>query len=227
MKGVHYKTQVRFQGESGRQQPDAVIHMQDGFNIVIDAKAPLRDLADSLAQETDDAAQGRIMSNLAAQVREHVKKLGAKNYWENLDSVDFTVLFLPSEHLYSLALRAEPGLVEFAAQKNIIIASPTLLLSLLRVVGISWRQVELAQNAQEISELGYDLYKRFLKFIEHFEKWAAICKRPWAAMMRPWDHWNARFCPPRVNSGICRAQRRESRMCRTCPKSNRFREILR
>ena len=80
------------------------------------------------------------------------------------------MLFLPSEHTYSIALRSDPTLVEFAASKNVIIASPTLLMSLLRVVGMSWRQAELAQNAQEISDLGYDLYKRFLKFTDHFEK---------------------------------------------------------
>ena len=80
------------------------------------------------------------------------------------------MLFLPSEHLYSLALRADPDLVEYAAGQNIIIASPTLLMSLLRVVGMSWRQVELAKNAQEISELGAELYKRFLAFTGHIEK---------------------------------------------------------
>ena len=170
MKGVHYETQVTFDTQNGRQRPDAVIHMQDGFNIIIDSKAPLRDVAQHLAQDMSGTAHDQVMKTLATQVREHVKKLGRKNYWESVESVDFTVLFLPSEHIYSMALRTDPDLVEFAAAKDIIIASPTLLMSLLRVVGMSWRQVELAQNAQDISELGYDLYKRFLKFIEHFEK---------------------------------------------------------
>ncbi len=93
-----------------------------------------------------------------------------KDYWENIDSPDFTVMFLPSEHLYSLALRSDPSLVDFAADRNVIIASPTLLMSLIRVVSMSWRQVDLAKNAQEISERGQDLYKRLLTFTGHIEK---------------------------------------------------------
>ncbi len=170
IKGVHYETQVSFESENGRQRPDAIIHMQDGFNIIIDAKAPINEFTQRLSEDLSEDEHSTIMKNLAGQVREHVKKLGAKNYWENVDSPDFTVLFLPSEHIYSIALRADTGLVDFAASRNIIIASPTLLMSLLRVVGLSWRQIELAQNAQEIADLGFDLYKRFLKFTDHFGK---------------------------------------------------------
>ncbi len=170
IKGLHYKTQVSFETECGRQRPDAIIEMQDGFNIIIDAKAPVNEFVQRLSEDLSEHEHDQITQKLAAQVRDHVKKLGSKNYWENVDSPDFTVLFLPSEHTYSIALRSDPLLVEFAASKNVIIASPTLLMSLLRVVGMSWRQVELAHNAQEISDLGYDLYKRFLKFTDHFEK---------------------------------------------------------
>ncbi|MGH1456503.1 MAG: DNA recombination protein RmuC [Alphaproteobacteria bacterium] len=170
MKDVHYETQVSFQTESGRQRPDVKIKMQDGFNIIVDAKAPINEFVQRLSEDLGEQEHDQITQKLAAQVRDHVKKLGSKNYWENIESPDFTVLFLPSEHTYSIALRSDPMLVEFAASKNVIIASPTLLMSLLRVVGMSWRQVELAHNAQEISDLGYDLYKRFLKFTDHFEK---------------------------------------------------------
>lgn len=170
MKGVHYDTQVSMQTEEGRQRPDAVIHMQDGFNIIIDAKAPLNEFAQRLGDTLSEEEHLQLMQNLARQVRVHVQALGKKGYWENLDSPDFTVLFLPSEHIYSIALRADPTLVEFAAQKNVIIASPTLLMSLLRVVGMSWRQMELAKNAAEISERGADLYKRLLKFSDHLGK---------------------------------------------------------
>lgn len=170
IKGVHYETQVNYEAESGRQRPDAVIQMQDGFNIIVDAKAPVNEFTQRLAEDLSEQEYTQIMNRLAAQVRDHVKKLSSKNYWENISSPDFTVLFLPSEHTYSIALRSDPSLVDFAASKNVIIASPTLLMSLLRVVGMSWRQIELAQNAQEISDLGYDLYRRFLKFTDHFEK---------------------------------------------------------
>lgn len=170
IRGVHYETQVSMTTAEGRQRPDAVIHMQDGFNIVVDAKAPLNDFAQRLGGDISESEYNQLMQNLARQVKAHVQALGKKGYWENLDSPDFTVMFLPSEHIYSLALRADPSLVEFAAQKNVIIASPTLLMSLLRVVGLSWRQMELAKNAAEISERGADLYKRLLKFSDHLGK---------------------------------------------------------
>lgn len=170
IKGVHYETQVSLQSETGRQRPDAVIRLHDGFHIIIDAKAPLNQFADRLADNLSADEMDALMQNLARQVREHVRALGRKGYWENIDSPDFTVMFLPSEHLFSIALRADPGLVDFAHQNNIVIASPTLMMSLLRVVGLSWRQVELAQNAQEISNQGAELYKRLAKFGEHFEK---------------------------------------------------------
>ena len=170
MKGVHYETQVSMQTETGRQRPDALIHMQDGFKIVVDAKAPINEFVQHLNEDLTQEQTNTLTNNLARAVRDHVKKLGSKNYWESVDNADFTVMFLPSEHIYSMALRADPQLVDFAAANNIIIASPTLLLSLLRVVGVSWKQVELAKNAIEISEQGQHLYKRLLTFTSHLEK---------------------------------------------------------
>lgn len=171
IKGVHYETQVSMQTVDGtRRQPDAVINMQDGFKIIIDAKAPVNKFAERLSEDMNEADYNALLSDLSRQIKSHVNELGKKSYWENVDSPDFTVLFLPSEHLYSLALRGDVEMVDFAASKNIIIASPTLLMSLLRVVGMSWRQVELAKNAQEISERGMDLYKRLLTFTDHLGK---------------------------------------------------------
>ena len=168
MKGVHYETQVTLEGT--RQRPDAVIRMQDGFNIIIDAKAPIQDITQHLSGDMTEDAYKQLMKKLAKQVRAHVQNLGKKDYWEQMDSPDFTVLFLPSEHLYSMALRADPELVNLAAGKNVIIASPTLLISLLRVVGMSWRQVELAKSAQDIAAHGQELYKRLQTFLGHVEK---------------------------------------------------------
>ncbi len=174
IKGVHYETQVSMQTAEGRQQPDAIINMQDGFKIIIDSKAPVNQFVDRLSEEMSEDEYKTLMHSLSKQVKAHVQALGKKGYWENIadgqQSPDFTVLFLPSEHIYSLALRADPALVDYASSQNIIIASPTLLMSLLRVVGMSWRQVELAKNAQEISTLGGDLYKRLLTFTGHIEK---------------------------------------------------------
>lgn len=170
IKGVHYDTQVTMEHNGSKHRPDALIYMQDGFQIIVDSKAPINDLTQRLDEQLSEDDYQNVLKKIAKQVREHVKDLGKKGYWEGVDSPDFTVLFLPSEHLYSLALRADSDLVNFAAERNIIIASPTLLMSLIRVVGMSWRQVELAQNAQEISERGYELYKRLLTFTDHMQK---------------------------------------------------------
>ncbi|MCM2344012.1 MAG: DNA recombination protein RmuC [Alphaproteobacteria bacterium] len=170
MKGVHYNTQVSLETPDGRMRPDVIIRLQDGFNIVVDAKAPVNQFADRLQEDMPEADYKKLMSDLAGQVRVHVKALGAKNYWEQLNSPDFVVLFLPSEHLFSAALRADPTLVDYASENRIVIASPTLMMALLRVVGLSWRQVELARNAQDISAIGADLYQRLSTFSGHLEK---------------------------------------------------------
>jgi len=170
MKGVHYETQVSVGGSEGRQRPDAIIRLHDGFHIVVDAKAPLNRFVDKLGETMTPEEMQKLMGEIAKSVRDHVRALGRKNYWENVESPDFTVMFLPSEHLFSVALQADPGLVDYAAENDIVIASPTLMMSLLRVVGLSWRQVDLAQNAQEISARGADLYKRLSAFGTHLER---------------------------------------------------------
>jgi len=169
IKGIHYETQVSMNTAEGRQRPDVVVKLQDGFNIIIDAKAPINEYASRLADDISEEEYKSLMNAMSKQVKSHVQDLSRKGYWENIDSPDFTVLFLPSEYIYSIALRADSGLVDYALANNIIIASPTLLMSLLRVVGLSWRQVELAKNAQDISALGKELYERITTFSGHMD----------------------------------------------------------
>lgn len=166
MKDVHYELQVALEGA----RPDAVVNMPDGLHIVIDSKAPINDFVRNLDEDMDSHSYKDLQVNLAAAVKNHIQSLSKKAYWEQLNSPDFVVLFLPSEHLFSAAIQADPSLLDLASKKKIVMVSPTLLMSLLRVVGMSWRQVELAQNAQEISDRGGELYNRLLKFTEHLDK---------------------------------------------------------
>jgi len=170
IKGVHYKSQVSVETDHGRLQPDVVIYLQDGFNIIVDAKAPITEFINVMDQPQSDADYKNSQQNLARAVRNHIKALGAKNYWEQLESPDFVVLFLPSENIFSAALMADPDLIDFASERQVVIASPTLMMSLLRVVGLSWRQVELAKNAQDISRLGSELFDRIATFAGHLDK---------------------------------------------------------
>ena len=169
VRGVHYDAQAHLINESGsRLRPDVVISLQDGFKIAIDAKAPIQDIMDDL---DNPAKQDEIRARLATQVRNHIKELSKKLYQESLDSpVDFTVLFLPGEHLFSLAVAGDPDLIDYATENNIILTSPSLMLSLLRVVHLSWRQGELAENAQHIADTGRDLYKSISTFSGHMDK---------------------------------------------------------
>jgi DNA recombination protein RmuC len=170
IKGVHYVTQETMAVTGHR--PDMIINLNDGLKIVVDAKTPLNQFTASLEQSLNEDESGQIMKDLAAQVRSHIMALSKKGYWENIDadSVDFTVLFLPSEPLFSMALRGDPALADLAASKNVVLASPTLMMALLRVVKMGWRQVDLAQNARQISEQGAVLYQRLSVFAGHLEK---------------------------------------------------------
>ena len=169
IKGVHYVTQEAI---SAAHRPDAIINLTGGLKIVVDAKTPLNDFTAMLGQMLSQEENDLIVKKLAAQVRSHILALSKKGYWENLENegVDFTVLFLPSEPLFSMALRGDPGLVDLAASKNIILASPTLMMALLRVVKMGWRQADLADNARAISEQGSILYQRLVTFAEHLSK---------------------------------------------------------
>ena len=169
IKGVHYTTQEAL---SAAHRPDAIINLTGGLKIVVDAKTPLNEFATMLDQVVNEDENIIIRKNLAAQVRTHINALSRKGYWENLETegVDFTVLFLPSEPLFSMALRGDPGLVDLAASKNIILASPTLMMALLRVVKMGWRQADLAENARAISDQGSVLYQRLVTFADHLSK---------------------------------------------------------
>lgn len=167
IKGVHYDTQVQIEG--GRR-PDVIINLHDGFRIAIDSKAPINDFAARLDDDISHDDMVEVQAGMARAVRAHVKALGAKSYQDNVGGSDFVILFLPSEVIFSATLRSDPDIVDYAAENHVVIASPTIIISLLRVVGLSWRQVEMAKNAAEISALGADLHKRFAKFYEHFVK---------------------------------------------------------
>ncbi len=169
-KGIHYEMQVA-NGSTG-QRPDAIVNLSDKLKIVVDAKTPLNEFTALLDRSLTEEEAASVMKDLAAQVGKHITALSKKNYWDNIDadSVDFTILFLPSEQLFSMALRGDPDLAELAASKNVIVASPTLMMALMRVIRTGWKQAALADNAKAISEQGAQLYQRLHKFIEHFEK---------------------------------------------------------
>ena len=165
-----YVSQATTSTDDGTLRPDLVVRIPGGKHVVVDAKAPLSAYLDAF-ETSDEAQRERLFADHARQVREHVTKLSAKAYWRQFEpSPDLVVMFLPDESYLRTAHEHDPSLQEYAWSSNVILASPSTLMMLLRTVSMTWQQETIAESAREVSALGRELYKRLSTMGTHFAK---------------------------------------------------------
>ncbi|HVU50902.1 MAG TPA: DNA recombination protein RmuC [Polyangia bacterium] len=166
LESCDFQEQASVTTEDGRLRPDMVVRLPSGRNIVIDAKTPLGAYLEAHEATTEEERAAKLRHH-AQQVRAHVHKLSAKNYWDQFDvAPEVVVMFLPGETFYSVALEQMPDLIEDGFAQNVLIATPTTLLGLLRAVSAGWREERMAENARRISDEGRRLHERIAGLAE-------------------------------------------------------------
>ncbi len=165
-----FSEQVHTSGEEQNIRPDMVVRMPDQRQLVVDVKTPLDAYLEAVEAQ-DDAQKKLGLERHAKNVRAHIRMLASKAYWSQFEeSPEFVILFIPGDQFLSAALNEEPDLIEFALSQQIILATPTSFVALLKAVAYGWRQLSLAENAREIRTLAEDLHTRISTFVGHMNR---------------------------------------------------------
>ncbi|MGA2343423.1 MAG: DNA recombination protein RmuC [Steroidobacteraceae bacterium] len=164
---VDFTEQQHVLTDTGPIRPDMIVHMPERRDIVVDVKTPLDAYLSAIEAQSDEE-RGKELKRHAQLVGARVRELASKSYWSQFEhSPDFVVLFLPGDQFLSAALQENPALIDESLRQNVMLATPTSLVALLKAVAYGWKQTVLAENAAEIRSLGEDMYKRLAVFGEH------------------------------------------------------------
>lgn len=162
-----FAEQLQVTGPDGALRPDLIVHLPDSRDIIVDVKTPLDAYLGALEAATEERRRSEMRRH-AQQVEARVRQLAAKGYWQQfVRSPEFTVLFLPGDQFLGAALAERPELLDNALRQNVIIATPSTLMALLKTTAYGWRQSAVAQNAAQIREIGQELYRRLGQFTAH------------------------------------------------------------
>ena len=171
VKGREYEVQVSLQStEGGKFQPDVVVHLPESRDIIIDSKVSLK-AWDAYCSADDADEKAGFLKQHVQSVRSHVKGLSGKDYQNlaGISTLDYVLLFMPIDAAYSVAIQNDPGLSQYAFEKNIVFVSPTMLLTTLKLAQNLWRLDQQNRNAVEIAEKAGALYDKFVNFITDLE----------------------------------------------------------
>jgi DNA recombination protein RmuC len=165
-----FDEQVSEATENGRIRPDLVVNLPNQLRVIIDAKAPTKGFSEAL-RESDAKVRGERLKEVADTLKRHVRDMASRDYPRQFaPALEYTVLFLPNESVFYGALSVDPEILAFAEERKVIITTPLSLLAFLRTVALGWTQVRVQENAQEIQQLGKELYRRIQRFMSSFSK---------------------------------------------------------
>ncbi len=195
MAGLQRNVTFDEQPTVGGVRPDVVLRLPGDRAIVVDAKTPLEGYLDAIEATTEAERQSADQAH-ARHVREHVRGLASKKYWDLIpESVDFVVLFLPGEAMFARAIETDPGLLEDAVEKRVLISTPTTLIALAKAIAYGWQQQKMARESRKIADLGQDLFKRLRTFAGHLQKTGKSLEQTVKHYNRSVGSWESRLLP--------------------------------
>jgi len=163
-----FREQKGVSDDERRFIPDLIVYLPNDKCIVVDAKVSTKAYLEAIEAGSEVEREAHLTAFLG-HVQAHIDALKSKRYWEAVpNTTEFVVMFLPGENFLFTALNKDPALIEKAAENNVILATPTTLISLFKAVSYGWKQEAIAENALRIKDAGEKLYKRLGTFVSHF-----------------------------------------------------------